>query len=55
MTSKQFLFAAFGVVIIGLILPVRTEYRVGLVLLLIGLIVFTALGGTMQYLASLFD
>ena len=55
MTTSQFLLIAYGVVIIGLLLPLRSELRSGLVVLLIIMVVFTLLGGGMHYFRSLFD
>ena len=55
MSTTQFLVVVYGVVILALMLPFRSEVRMGLFLLLLGLIAITLLGGGMQYLANLFD
>jgi hypothetical protein len=55
MSTKQVLFVVYGILIMALMLPFRSEVRMGLFLLLLGISVFTLLGGGMQYLKSLFD
>ena len=55
MSTKQVLFVVYGILIMALMLPFRSEMRMGLFLLLLGISVFTLLGGGMQYLKSLFD
>jgi hypothetical protein len=54
MSATQFLFVVYGTLIVGLSLPLRYEVRMGLFLLLLGVIMFNFLGGGMQYLESLF-
>ena len=55
MTTTQFLIAVFALVICGLMLPLSYAVRVGLFLLLIGLVVMTLLGGGMHFMANMFD
>ena len=55
MSTTELLLVAYGVLIVALMLPLRSEVRMGLFLLLLGLIAFTLLEGGMQYLQSLFD
>ena len=55
MTVEQILWALFGALIIGLMLPFSYAVRMGLFLLLIGLAVATFLGGGMQHVIHLMD
>ena len=54
MDATQFVIAAFALVIIGLLLPLPSGWRAALFLVLIALTVLTFLGGSMQWLASIF-
>lgn len=55
MTTAQFVIAAFAVLFGGFLLPLPSGARSALVLALIALVVFTLIGGGMQYVASLFQ
>ena len=54
MTATEFVIAAFALVIGGLLLPLPSGWRMALVLALIALSVLTFLGGSMQWIASIF-
>ncbi len=55
MTVTQFMVAVFALLIGGLLLPLPSGARTALFMLLIGLGVLTLVGGSMQYLVSLFQ
>ena len=55
MTVTQILFIAFGVLIIGLMLPFSYGVRMAFFLALTALAVVTFLGGGAHYLMSMFD
>ena len=54
MDASLFVIAAFAVLIIGLLLPLPSGWRSALVLALIALSVLTFIGGSMQWIASIF-
>jgi hypothetical protein len=54
MTTNQFLIAVFALVIGGLLQPFSSGTRAALFLALVALSVLTFLGGSMQYITSLF-
>ena len=53
-TTTDFLVAAFAVLIIGLLLPLRSSVRSALFLALVALSVLTFVGAGMQYLLGFF-
>ena len=54
MTPKEYVFIAYGVLIIGLLMPFSYAVRMALFLALVGLTVMTLLGGGMEWVESLF-
>jgi hypothetical protein len=54
MNATQFVIAAFALLIGGLLLPLPYGWRAALFLALIALSVLTFIGGSMQYIASIF-
>ena len=54
MTTKEYIIIAYGILIIGLVLPFSYAVRMGIFLLLVGLTVMVFLGGGMHWIASLF-
>jgi hypothetical protein len=55
MTEIEILIATVVVLLGGLALPLSSGARWTLFLLLIGVLVFSALGGGMQYILGVFD
>jgi hypothetical protein len=54
MTATQFVIAAFVLLIGGLLLPLPSGWRAALFLALIALSVLAFLGGSMQWISSIF-
>jgi hypothetical protein len=54
MDATQFVIAAFALLIVGLLLPLPSGWRAALFLALIALSVLSFLGGSMQWLTSIF-